>query len=482
MLRMKLKWLAGMVEARNEYLKFNRTIFEIYKGNLEDKVRECLHSQLSGGALQYALSRMAPINVLTRIIEKKSKIYASGVTREAVGGSEIDSDILNYFSDAMRPNIVFSRSNAYFNLFKNALIQPYLRSNGLPAMRVIPSDRFIPFSEDGIDPEIPTGFIICLGSYKGNNRRVKGALAFVAINSTDLVYFTEKAEDITPEFSVEGYEHDIGAVPYVYVNRDAEDIMPTQESDMLAMTLLIPVILTDINYSHMFQSFSIIYGIDLTDQGMKWGPNSFWSFKSNPAAESKPSIGTLQPQADINAGLQLVANQFALWLNTKGIKPGAVGEVNGQNFVSGISKIMDEMDTSEDRNEQIPYFVDAEKEFWDLVLKRMFPMWQRRNIYQGIRGDFSMGAAVSTNFAEQVPLVRRGAVLDDVIKELNQGLTTLRRGLKRLNPQMTESELNQLEADIRAEKAAKQAEFEASRMAMVGTQDDDDQEETDEVA
>lgn len=453
MLKNDIPGLLKLVKASDEHIKYNKVLFQIYKGRLQELVEERIKATLSPQAAHYAIARIAPINVLKRIVDKQSKIYASGVSRQVQSGNESDEKILQYFGETMQPNQVFGRWNAYFNLFKNGLAQPYLKSNGVPAMRVIPSDRFIPFSDDAVDPDNPTGYIIIMGKYHGKQ---KGKEYYLAINNTDFVYFTDEGENITLERDPTAtHINEVNRVPFVYINRDAEDIMPTQDSDILAMTLLIPIILTDINYAHMFQSFSILYGINLTDEGMKWGPNSFWSFKSDPNKEGPASIGSITPQANIGDGLQLVANQFALWLNTKGIKPGAIGEVNGGNFVSGISKILDEMDTSEDRNEQIPYFIKGESEYWDLTLKHMLPYWQKRNGYSGIQGAFSAAAKVTTNFAEQVPLVRRGAVLDEVIKELENNLTTRTRALKRLHPHMTNKELAELEKELDKAQAEK---------------------------
>lgn len=450
MLKFRIKQLMAIVKRHASLVDHNATLLQIYKGNLSEFILAALAKQLSGQALEIAKQRISPINVLRRIIDKQSKIYASGVSRQVVGGTDADMNILSYLSDTMRPNEYFALLNAYFNLFKNGLIQPYLKRDGTPGIRVIPSDRFIPFSDDMIDPNTPTGFIIIMGTF--SDRQGQYTL-YLAIDSESFVYFTSREKDVTAEMDSEAGDgiNPIGVVPYVYVNRDREDIVPTPDSDILAMTLLIPVLLTDINYAHMFQSFSIIYGINLTDKGIKWGPNAFWTFESPPGDDRQPQLGTLQPSADINAGLSLVANQFALWLNTKGIKPGAIGEVNGGNFMSGISKIMDEMDTSEDRNEQIPFFMTAESQFWDLTLKRMLPFWQSRPEYQGIRANFTATARVSTNFAEQVPMIRRGAVLDEVIKEMGAKLTTRQRALKRLNPQMTEKEIMDLEKEIASE-------------------------------
>jgi len=453
MLKDRIKELFSIVEGHSDYLEHNRKLLKIYKGKLLPYIEAELAKQFTGESYSIAIKRIPPINVLKRIIDKQSKIYAGGVRREVSGGNASDENILSYMMKILKPDMMFSTWNSYFNLFKNSLVQPYLKSNGLPGIRVIPSDRFIPFSDDEIDSDNPTGFIIYIKEVKEKGKSIK---IYMAIDKNDYCYFTNEQKDYTPQMTPQGqpvdYRNQIGVVPFVYLNRDNENIVPEQDTDVISMTTLIPILLTDINFAHMFQSFSIMYGINVNFEGLKFQPNALWSFKSAPDDERKPEVGTLASNADISGGLSLVANQFALWLNTKGIKPGAIGEVNGSNFSTGISKIMDEMDTSEDRTEQIPYFVNAESEFWNLMLKHMLPFWSRSSKYSGVNATFSVAAEVVTVFSEQVPLMRRGQLIDDTIKEIDNGFITKRDGLKRLNPHMTDKQIDEKELELSAEK------------------------------
>ncbi len=448
-LKSKVDELVKLFESKRAYLSHNFVLLDIFKGNLLNYVDVALARQLSGEPYKCAKERIAPINVMSQIVKKQSKIYAGGVSRSVMDGTDADSATLAWLIGQMKPTEKFSTCNRYFNLFKNSLVQPYLNSYGIPQMRILPSDRFIPYSEDKIDCETPTGYLIIQGKKKDENGEY---YLLLAVEADEFMYFTTRKEIVTPEYAPENPDgiSNLDALPFVYLNREDDEIMPTQDSDILAMTILIPVLFTDINFAHMFQSFSIFYGIDVDDKGIKFGPNAFWSFATKPGSDAKPQVGTITPSLDINGGLQLIANQFALWLNTKGLKAGAVGDVNGSNFASGIAKIIDEMDTSDDRNEQVPYFTDAEAKFWELLTTKLLPVWQKSRAYRGINISWSPKARVETNFSEQVPLVRRSAVIDEVAKEIKEGLTTKERGIKRLNPLMSDQDVANLEAEIAA--------------------------------
>jgi hypothetical protein len=447
----------AMLKAKGDYLKHNYEIKDIVDGNLLPYIEAKLKRQLTKQqSYDIAKERIPPINTLRRIIDKKSKIYAQGVLRNVVSGTEKDSDMLNWYVSAIKPNSIMQICNEYFNMFKTCLIQPYLSTAGdkrIPAIRAIPSDRFIPFSDNAQEHEKPTGYILIVGWGKPDKKGNR-TMVYMAITAKEFVYFNSNGDVVTTQYVDEEYfdgVNKLGVLPYIYINRDKSCIMPTQDTDVITMTTLIPILLTDINFAHMFQAFSIFYGINVDDKGITFGPNVFWNFQSQEGNPNKPEVGTITPSSDINGGINLVANQFALWLNTLGIKPGEMGDINGSNFSSGVAKMLDEMDTSEDRKQQIPYFAQAETELWDLILNHMHKVWEPEI---SLKSSFSASASVEVVFAEQVPLVRRGAVVKEQNEEYKSGLTTRKRAIQTINPQMPTKEIDKLISDIDLEKSA----------------------------
>jgi hypothetical protein len=176
-------------------------------------------------------------------------------------------------------------------------------------------------------------------------------------------------------------------------------------------------------------------------------PNAFWTFKSNQGLESRPQIGSIKPEMDVDGSLNLIASQLAFWLNSRGIRPGAIGDINGTNFSSGISKMIDEADTAEDRKEQVPYFKYAEQELWDLVLHKMHPVWSQSGMIEN-RTFFRPTTTVEVTFPEQLSMQKRSELVKEVIEEMKAGLTDRKRAIKRINPDMSEEEIDQLLLDV----------------------------------
>lgn len=450
---MDIEKLVKHVKSYDGYIEHNYELYDIFQGNLLPYVEKDLAEQLSPQSYAQARFRIPPINVLRRIVEKLSRVYSQPPIR-VVEGSEQEKELFDFYAESFKINQAMALANAYFNLFKNALLEPFLYMpdpsvGGTPKLRIIPSDKFVVLSEDPQDPTVPTTVVIYQGKYKptptGGERRY-----FKAVDKYQFVYFDEDKRDVTQMFAPADNTQGInpyGALPYVYINRSEDRIMPIQDTDTKRMAVLIPTLLADTNYASMFQAFSILYGIDVSDQGLKMAPNAFWTFKTEPGSDAKPQIGSIKPDMDVDGSLSLIASQLAFWLNSRGIRPGAIGEITASNFSSGISKMIDEMDTVDDRKAQVPHFKTAEEELWDLVLHKMHPVWSASGMIEN-RTQFAPSSFVTVTFPDQVPLARRGELVTEATNEINAGLTTRRRAIQRINPELTEEEVDNLIVEI----------------------------------
>jgi len=145
----------------------------------------------------------------------------------------------------------------------------------------------------------------------------------------------------------------------MYVNRSPNFLLPPEDTDTMRMTVLLPVLLSDLNYAVKYQAFSILYGINVDDQNLAKSPEAFWMFKTDPGDDNKPEVGQIKPQVDITEVIQLIVTELSMWLNSRNIRPGSVSNVSAENMVSGISKLVDEMDTSDDRQKQAELYASA---------------------------------------------------------------------------------------------------------------------------
>jgi hypothetical protein len=357
--------------------------------------------------------------------------------------------MLEWYAKQYRINVAMQLANEFFNLFKNCSPEPFFDDQTKsPGLRVVPSDRFFVASKDAINPMRPTHYVKIMGKRSLANGRE--STIFYAFTDSEFLIFDDKGEPI-PEFMSavqSGTTNPYGVIPNPYIVRSYDKIMPNKDTDTLAMTTLVPVLLTDVNYAIMFQCFSIIYGIDVDDENLSMNPNAFWRLKSDPTQQSsRPQVGIIKPEVDSDKVVSLVQTELSLFLQSRNIRPGAVGQLGAENFQNGISKMIDEMDTSADRKKQVPYFQELEQQLWVRTIKNLHPIWSQKDGYKYIE-QFSDQAEVEIIFPEQRPDVSFSALLDDEIKMLEKKLTTRKRSLKKLNPDMEDAEIDLLITEI----------------------------------
>jgi hypothetical protein len=478
-LRDQIPELIEYINSKEDLLHFNKKLFDILEGELKKYVEQSLEGQLSDQTYSQIKHRIAPINVLQRIVDKLSRIYQQNPSRVVVSDEEkeakSDSELLAWYEKNFRINFKMNAANEFFNGFRNCLVQPYV-FEGKPKLRSIPNDRFLVYSSNKIEPTEPTHVILIQGSKQipiiGENGKDTGQFEDVTIyhvyTDEEFLIFNSKGDVETADMiAIENEEgvNPFGKIPFVYINKSNNLLIPKPDQDGLQMGIVIPVLLSDLNGAVMFQSFSIIYGIDVDDKDIKFSPNAFWSFKTGGDGEKRPEVNTIKPEVDIDQVLGLIKSEFVFWLETKGIKAGNVGNVNGENFASGIAKIMDEMDTAEDRQKQTKVFGDAEERLWNLISENMHPYWVTTNQIDN-KTLFSADFRVLTNYAPQIPMHSRGKAVEDVQKEIVAGLTTRELGLKTLNPHLNDKQIEELMEEIEKERTVVIEEPEnASEMA-----------------
>lgn len=461
------KEITDIATQKASYLALNSEIIDIYENNLTGYIEDELANQLSGQSYEQAKHRISPINILPKVIDKLTNIYQTSVTRRVDEGSQSDKDLLDYYKQLMRPNDSLNLANEMFNLCQATLIYPCIKK-GKPALSIIENDKFIPVSTDPMEPGNPSHFIILAGPKDGKDIYWVWSDQEFYITDSDHKYRYDLMSEIG---NVEGM-NPIGRLPFVYVNDSKRKILPKQDIDMLKIVKLIPVMLSDLNLAAMFQSFAIIYGIDVDDENLSYAPNAFWRLKSDPTSDKTPQIGTIKPQVDYNQVLGLIEAQISMWLGTKGIKSSSIGSLTKDNFASGISKIIDEMDTFEARQKQVTIFEGVETDLWDIVLNSMHPYWLSQGLVS-MRNTFSTNAQVITKFAIQLPQQSRGQVVRDVKEEYAAGFTSRKRAIEKLNPELTDEQIEELIIEIDEERENATTESEDRDTGALETQPED---------
>lgn len=427
-------------------LAHNHVLIDINEGNLSPYVEADLKKQLAAQSFEQIMHRLSPINMLPKVMDKLTNIYQTGVTRQVMDGTETDAALLDWYVKSYKANEQLHESNMYYNLTKTSLVYPYVY-RGAPKLRVYPSDNFVVYSNDTVDPTRPTHVIIYYGKIdKKDIYYAWSDTEFVIVDSEENIRI-----DLMAQYGNAEGMNPVGRLPFVYVNASKQHLCPKPDTDILRMIKLLPIMCSDLNLASMFQCFSILYTIDVTNADLKFAPNAVWPLQSDSTTDKKPEIGSIKPTVDYDQVLNLIQSQLSIWLSTKGIRAGSIGQLTQDNFASGISKMIDEMDTFEARQKQTTVYQNAEAELWDLTMNYMHPYWSETGAIDNT-ARWTPTATVATKFAVQLPAQSRGVAVRDLRDEYAAGFISRKRALAKLNPEMTDTEIDILMAEIDAER------------------------------
>jgi hypothetical protein len=351
----KVPAITEYVKKLKPTLKHNSDLFEILEGNINKFIRKELEDQLSPKAAAEALERSAPINVLRKVNDKLSKIYTTPVLRN-VPNSLVDNELVSlYEQDGI--NEYLGDSNFNFNSYKYSGVEPYFDADEKKiSMRVVPSHLFLAY---GDNPRNPIEMTVWIKLFDEKMH---------LYSSDEFLSVTYDGKIVTEDVGDTEWLNQYGVIPFGYVSRSKYLIVPMPDSDSKKMAVLLPVLISDLNFSAKYLSHPIIYGINVESDNLQRSPNVFWQLATTDDGKN-PSVGSITPQADLAGIMDSIKEQLAMWLETKNIKASTIGISTADNAASGIALMIRNIDTSEDRKQQTSFFTNFEKRLWYKIAK-----------------------------------------------------------------------------------------------------------------
>ena len=453
----KIKKILEYVKDNQDLISYDEKLFTVREGDLLSLLEREIRAQLSGDSGNIALMRAAPVNVLNKIVSKLSKLYSCAPVRKTE--NPVDQELVDYYAQELGVNIDFNDHNENFNTNKKSAMEIYLDTKErLLKTRAMPGHYYIPYSDDPIDPLRMTHFVKLMGEFTDSNG-VKFQKYWIYSND-EFVSVNEKGDLLLEDMAETEGVNSYGLIPFNYVKKSRYLLVPKKDSDILQMTLLVPVLLTDMNFASMFLSMPILYTIDVDSQNLKLSPNHFWNLKSIDD-EKTPQIGVIKAEPNLESQMNNVVNQLSLWLESKNIKPGTVGKLSAENFSSGVSKLISEMDTLEDRKMQEVVFQDVEQDFWYRLATIHNILAKAGRIENRKLFSDPEKFRVSIRYTEEKIIESRGDKVTRLKTEVDSRFTSREMAIKDLNPYMHEDEVKKLMAAIQKEGAGQETEIEA---------------------
>lgn len=455
-------------ERYREQLQFDLDLYKMHEGQVKKYVEDSLSKELlSRSAFNRAVQRIPSINIPKKVTDKLSKVYAEAPIRM----SEKDDELMHYFVHGMQLNAHMGYANQMSNLNKRCALELYVEE-GQQKVRVLTAHQFFVYSDSPTSPNKPTVFVKLLGREEKRRQTVSTRDGKRVTNEDDIVLvdifalYTDDEfmivdsdgvprADKMAEMGATSTRNPFGVIPFVYVNKSKTELIPFPNQTTFDIGVLIPKLLTDLNYSAQFLSHSVIWTKNADLQGAELNPDAIVDLGDTDGDGNSPELGTIDPKTDIDGVLKLIGFQLSSYMSTEGLKAGSIGQLEASNAASGISKIMDESDATEARKQQTELFRSVERELWEKI-SIMQRVWAQSDVE--VKEQFSpdFASTFSIKFAEIKPLESEKEKFEKMKVARELKLITKKQALKEIYPNLPEDQLDkrieELEAELTKEK------------------------------
>lgn len=449
------------VQDWKQNLEFNFRLYKILEGQVRKEIEDSLAKEIiSQAAYNRAIQRIPSLNVLKRVTDKLSQVYVEPPSRKA--DNETDLEIMKNIQKEANLNGVMDTANNFYNGLFSFALEPYIEE-GLHRVRVLAPHQFCVFSDSKTSPNTMTVFIKLLGS-RVKNVAVEGQrvsndgdrqdtqdrpmlVDIMALYSdTEFMIIDSSGEirnDILQEMGITGTTNPFGKIPFVYGKKSTTELIPYPNQPGLDFSILIPKLLTDLNYAAQFCSHSITWTKNVKLNNQELNPDAIVDLGDSDAdGGADPEIGTISPTVQVEQQIQLIEFQFLSYLDSLGIKAATQGAMANGRDASGIAKAIDEGDVSAEKKSQTEYFYHVEQELWSLIAL-MQKVWTRRpNLIEKRVFTEEFKNTFRVDFCE-VKLLKSFSQKVDEVKALRElKLATRKQALKMLHPDWSEKELD----------------------------------------
>jgi len=443
-------------DENREYLEFNLRLFKVLEGQVRKEVEASLRREvISWTAYKRVIERIPPVNVVRKATDKLSKVYIEAPNR--LTDKKTDQSIMDNIVRMSSLDNVMNDANRVYNAQNAFALEPYV-DEGSQKFRVLAAHQFLPYSDHPKDPTKMTVFMKILGNVypdvspnfdnEGDDKRddkTNYEAQLIAVYSDKEIIVMEEGGKLRPDIQVHmrlPMTNPFGKIPFVYGNRSKFELLPAPNQEGFDISVLVPKLLADLNYAAQFMSHSIIWTKNADLEGQEINPDAVVDLGERSDDNGDPEIGTIDPKVDIENILHMIEFEVNAYFSSIGIRVTSTGQLSNGRDSSGISKAIDEGDTSAERKVQIEYFRQIETSLWDLM-SVMQNVWASSNITKENRAfSVKFDETFRIKFAEMKPLKTNKQKIEEIELMREQKLMTRKQALRMLNPDFSEKQLD----------------------------------------
>lgn len=462
---------------------------DIYKDGGKEFLIEQISREFSPDSIKEM--RLAPINFLKKIVNSLGAVYKRPPERKCQDAK--DQALVDYYSQELNVNWLMQKANRYLVLASNTLIytRPWLNKDGSWCLKsqvtpnylysLIPSvmDQteiytviFSAFVDAGrITPQsnlYPATGIQGFSQERGykteqdivdsrERETLESSQQYIFWSDEEHVTTNEAGDRISMSGDEDEFKNPIGRMPIVNLARDRDnEVWATQGEDMVDLAAVLQSGWTDVMTIGKAQGFSqLVITSEEEPKKLVVGLNKALWLKIAPNSPP-PNVDFLSPNSPIDQYTEMLDKLTKLLLTTNNIDPGSVGgDAKSQQFTSGFHALISMSDNLEAVQADKPVMAKAEGEFWDIVSKWHNWMYENGILCEEARalGQFSDDFEVQIIYPDIRPLESEDEKINRVKLLTDLGLITKRQSLKKLNPDASDEQIDQMLEELQNEKA-----------------------------
>lgn len=482
--------------------------YEMFRDKTVDHVMKRLQDQgFKQDTLEQMRARAANVSILKKITKKKARSYVAGVDRKVVSkdGQELPeaTKTIQMLAEHLKVTQVFRRGDEARELHKNALVYCHpipvdrvATPDGLMhkwdmTARVLFAHQFdvIPLAHDKeragcvILSDYPAG-LKALGQGPGalgfvekpdgspggdgqdqniaNSREDAGAGAAHFVWWTRAYHFTtDKDGKIVKGEQLGDGSNPIKQLPFVELAKDQDgEYWGDGGDDLTEAAILINLLLTDFasilsaqGYGQPVLIQGSTSGKDAQKEEVVTGPHNLIRVTVDDNGNGDYKLVSTDPHPD--AWIRLIEVYVALTLTTNNLSPRNIsGKLDANTVASGVAKMFDESESTEDLTEAQGYFACKEDHFWEILAAWIAALKPTERLEEELANaaPIPLEAEVVARFKQQGVVLSEQEKLDLIKKRKEVGLTLLKDLIKMDNPNLSDEEAQQLLQKILEER------------------------------
>ena len=438
--------------------------------------------------------RLVPINILKKIISMRSGVYKKPPQRIAT--EQKDNDLITFYEKDLALNRKMQKANKYYNLFSNTELYVTNTDNGRLELDIVTPYHYV-FLANKFNREIKEGIVFSVfpdqkdiapedepnpATGRGTFSKNKGTMAESTKISSDQHYATQDHVQYTfwtPEFQyitdhkgtpisniqgdVDNFVNPLGIIPSVTLAKDRDnESYSTVGDDLIDIAMTLQLGWSDLLTIAKHTGFGQLLIIsEEQPEKLTMGINRAVWLKAS-LDGFKPEMSYLNANAPLAEYKELLIELLAMLLSSNDLNPQSVGGTFAANqATSGFHALLQNADNMESIEADKPVMASAERELWQIIATYHNWLFDQSALNDEAKamGKFSDGFEVEIVYPDAQPLQAESEVIANVTMLMDKGLLSRTQGLKKLNPEMGDDQIDNLVKEIELERTQSLARF-----------------------